>query len=142
VNVSVKGGVHILVTFEDVFEPLFFVFPFSTLEGFESFFGRGLTSWEVSFPPFCGVSVHCLLEFSSSSCSLYFCTDCVPPDFLSVSWWSSGLLFLFMRRLSCHWGGPIGALVCICLDRLCCALTGLVPLWSRRLRSGFRPCRV
>jgi hypothetical protein len=55
---SVWGGERVLVSLEDVFEPLFFVLPCVSLEGFKSFFGGGLPSREVSFPPFYGYCIH------------------------------------------------------------------------------------
>jgi hypothetical protein len=67
------------VASEDVFEPLFLVFPGVSLEIFVSFFGGGLTSWEVSFPPFYCVRVDRFLEFSSVASGSHFCVDRVPP---------------------------------------------------------------
>ena len=136
-----------------MFEPLFLVFPGVSLEIFVSFFGGGLTSWEVSFPPFHGKNgqhkyhemVLVLTVFSNSL---------LPPtvrisvrtafpqvrDFLSGSWSSAGLLFLFQEKIVFPLGRPRGALVCICLSfgHPSRVLSCLVPLWSRRIRLEVR----
>ncbi len=136
VYVSVGEG---RVSWWCVVEPFFIVFPCVTLEGFESFSGGGLT-----FGKFC------FLHFMVLVC-IAFSSSLLPPvtrisvrtvfpqvrDFLSGSWSSSELLFLFHEKMvlslrRSHRSFVTLVYVRLCL--LCCVPICLVLLWSRLFR--------